>query len=162
MYRLNEEIKNKLFGMAMAYEESELQLFQDHLGWEDWMNEFSTAEDGEEITEAESKEIDSITEEIFNLAHNHPTFTKAWKVYGAEGHRQRESFAPSASYNFSKFDDVRIVVVKNSDVTGTNEYSIVEITRNTEAECDAEFEGQLSDGIFENSKTGKIEVIEQC
>lgn len=85
--------------------------------------------------------------------------TKAWKVYGKEGHRQRESFNKSYTHDFSNENDVRIISVKNSDVTGTNEYSIIEITRNTEAECLAEFEGQLSDGVFENSSFGKIEVL---
>lgn len=28
--------------------------------------------------------------------------TRAWKVYGMEGHRQRESFCESYKYDFSK------------------------------------------------------------
>ena len=43
---------------------------------------------------------------------------------------------------------------------GTNEYSIVRITRNTAEECLQELEGQLSDGIFENSRVGVIEEIQ--
>ena len=27
-------------------------------------------------------------------------FTKAWKVYGLDGHKQRESFSPSYTYDF--------------------------------------------------------------
>lgn len=46
--------------------------------------------------------------------------------------------------------------VKNSDKTGTNEYSIFSVTCDTEEECAAELEGQLSDGIFENSRVGKV------
>ena len=30
-------------------------------------------------------------------------------------------------------------------------YSLISIIRNTEAECDEELDGQISDGIFENS-----------
>ena len=86
-------------------------------------------------------------------------FTKAYKVYGADGHRQRESFNPSYRYDFSSEGKIRILVVLNADVTGTNDYSIVIITRDTEEEVDREFFGQLSDGIFENSRTGIIEEI---
>lgn len=87
------------------------------------------------------------------------TVTRSWKVYGADGHRQRESFCPSYAYDFSHGDNVRIIEVDNSDKTGTNEYSIVRITRNTAEECENELDGQVSDGIFENSRTGKIEEI---
>ena len=82
-------------------------------------------------------------------------FKKTWKVYGAEGHRQRESFFESYTHDFS--DDkvgTRIITVENSDVTGTNMYSLISIIRNTEAECDEELDGQISDGIFENSIVG--------
>ena len=86
--------------------------------------------------------------------------TRSWKVYGAEGHRQRESFSPSYEYNFSNnCFGIRIIKVENSDITGTNEYSIVRITRNNAQECFEELEGQLSDGIFENSCFGKVEEI---
>lgn len=32
-------------------------------------------------------------------------FCKIWKIYGAEGHRQRESFFPSQFYNFSEYGE---------------------------------------------------------
>lgn len=85
--------------------------------------------------------------------------TKSFKVYGVEGHRQRESFNKSYKYDFSDGDNARIIEVQNSDVTGTNEYSIVTTTRNTVEECFNELDGQISDGIFENSRVGKIEEI---
>lgn len=86
--------------------------------------------------------------------------TKIWKIYGAEGHRQRESFNSSYKDDFSnEKDGVRIIEVLNSDVTGTNDYSIVKITRDTAEQCENEIFGQLTDGIFENSKIGKIEFI---
>lgn len=85
--------------------------------------------------------------------------TKAWKVYGANGHRQRESFSKSYKYDFSERDDIRIIEVENSDKTGTNDYTIVRITCNTEEECLSELNGQISDGVFENSRTGFIEEI---
>ena len=82
--------------------------------------------------------------------------TRSWKVYGVDGHRQKESFNNSATFDFSEGDKIRKIEVENADRTGTNEYSIIRITRNTADECLAELEGQLSDGIFENSKTGDI------
>lgn len=86
--------------------------------------------------------------------------TRAWKVYGLDSHRQRESFFPSYEYDFSDKDDgVRIIKVENSDVTGTNEYTIVRITRNNTQECEEELYGQISDGIFESSVVGKVEEI---
>lgn len=85
--------------------------------------------------------------------------TRAWKVYGAEGHRQRESFSKSTKYDFSENGETRIVEVINSDQTGTNEYSIIRITRDTAEECEEEFDGQLSDGVFENSRVGWFEEI---
>lgn len=86
--------------------------------------------------------------------------TKSWKVYGFLGHRQRESFNKSYKWDFSEDDNVRIIEVENSDKTGTNDYTIVRITRNTVEECEAELNGQISDGIFENSNVGDIEEIE--
>lgn len=85
--------------------------------------------------------------------------TKAWKVFGENGHRQRESFEKSYTYDFSKANDIRIISVFNSDATGTNDYSLVVITRETAELCKEELEGQLSDGIFENSRTGNIEEV---
>lgn len=82
--------------------------------------------------------------------------TKSWKIYGMDGHRQRESFNKSRKYDFSENETVRIIEVENSDKTGTNDYSIIRITRNSSEECEEELHGQLSDGIFENSRVGKV------
>ena len=88
------------------------------------------------------------------------TVTKRWRVYGAEGHRQRESFCESVKHDFSEGDDVRLLALYNSDLTGTNDFSVIEITRNTAEECVSEFNGQLSDGVFENSIIGRYEEID--
>lgn len=83
--------------------------------------------------------------------------TRTWKVYGREGHRQRESFSESYSHDFSNEKvGVRIIEVLNSDTTGTNDYSIIKITRNTMKECEDELYGQLFDGVFENSNIGAV------
>lgn len=86
--------------------------------------------------------------------------TRAWKVYGADGHRQRESFHPSESYNWSDENRTRILEVINSDKTGTNQFTIIRITRDSAKECESEFFAQLDDGVFENCNTGRIEEID--
>ncbi len=85
--------------------------------------------------------------------------SKAWKVYGVEGHRQRMSFGNSVHWDWSKGENTRIFEAINCDITGTNDYSIVRITRNTEEECETEFWAQISDGYFENARVGKVEEI---
>lgn len=85
------------------------------------------------------------------------TATMAWRVYGARGRKQKESFYPSYRWDFTnEFDGVRIIEVENSDKTGTNDYSVVRITRNTFAECKEEMSGQITDGIFENFAVGRV------
>lgn len=87
--------------------------------------------------------------------------TKTWKVYGAAGHRQKESFNNSFTWNFTGQygRGLCIIEVENSDKTGTNDYSIVRITADTEQACIDELDGQISDGIFENYRVGKVEEI---
>lgn len=82
--------------------------------------------------------------------------TKRFKIDGRTGHRMKTSFSNSFTYDFSKEDKKRIIEVKCSDQTGTNDYVIVIITCNTEEECDRELEGQLSDGIFEDCRYGTV------
>ena len=87
--------------------------------------------------------------------------TRSWKVYGRDGHRQRMSFGESFKWDFSnEKDGTRIIEVLNADKTGTNEYSILRITRDTLWELDREYEGQLSDGVFENYNVGHTEIFE--
>lgn len=92
--------------------------------------------------------------------------TRAWKVYGNEGHRQRMSFDASKVYDFSEDEytkakgyGTRIIELECADKTGTNEYVIMRITCDTAEQCEAEMLGQISDGFFENSRVGKIEEV---
>lgn len=79
---------------------------------------------------------------------------KVWRVYGRPGHRQRESFAASALYTNGCSDS--IISVYNYDRTGTHEYTLIGIAAPTASDCNMELDGQLSDGIFENSRTGRV------
>ena len=85
--------------------------------------------------------------------------TKKFRIYGQAGHRQAVSFMDSFYYDFTTGDDVRILSCDCSDRTGTNDYVDLTITRNTAEECEAELDGQLSDGIFENCTFGIVEEI---
>lgn len=91
--------------------------------------------------------------------------TVAWRVYGT-GSEQMETYEPSFKYDFSvrlapRNIDTRIIRVFNADKTGTHEYAEVHITRNTLDECYREFNGQITDGIFENYYVGRTEVISE-
>lgn len=55
---------------------------------------------------------------------------KVYHVYGENGHRQRESF--SRSYELGQTAEGALIEVHNSDMTGTNEYTEIEITAATE------------------------------
>ena len=48
---------------------------------------------------------------------------------------------------------------KISELWKLRTQTIIRITRNTSEECQEELEGQLSDGIFENSRVGVIEEL---
>ena len=86
--------------------------------------------------------------------------TRAWKVYGADGHRQKESFGQSRKYDWSNQEvGIRKIEILNSDRTGTNDFSIAIITCNSDQECEECLWGQISDGIFENNRVGKVEEI---
>ena len=81
--------------------------------------------------------------------------TKTYRIYGLEGHRVKESFDTSYIRDWSEGDNIRIISAACSDLTGTNDYVDLTITRNTVEECQDELEGQISDGIFENQRTGR-------
>lgn len=85
--------------------------------------------------------------------------TRAYRVYGFDGHRQRESFYSSKHYDFSENGYTRILDVLNADKTGTNAYTILRITRDTAELVENELDGQLSDGIFENCSVGEVHEV---
>ena len=83
--------------------------------------------------------------------------SKVYHVYGEYGHRQRESF--SESYELLNEKNNTMICVHNSDMTGTNDYTEIVIIAKSEKECDEILDVQLTDGIFENSRTGKVITI---
>lgn len=83
---------------------------------------------------------------------------KFWRVYGAEGHRQRQSFGKSE--NFTTWDGVKIIVLRE-DYTGTNDYVLFGVVLDVPDKERAEqnLYAQISDGVFENSRVGEVEVL---
>lgn len=69
MNKINEETRNSLIAEAKKYGADEFELFTAELGWQDWMNAYTEAEEGEEITEKEASEIDKDLKAIFKEAH---------------------------------------------------------------------------------------------
>lgn len=89
-----------------------------------------------------------------------PEYTITFRVYGMDGHRQRASFGESEFWDFSNdTDGIRKIDILREDETRTNDYVYVRITRKTEDLVNKELQGQLSDGIFENCRYGKIEIL---
>lgn len=82
-----------------------------------------------------------------------------WKVYGYGDSDQQLSYEPSVHNDFSTRNETRIIDVKAFDKTGSHKYVEVEITCDTYDACYREFNGQLTDGLFENYDYGKIEEI---
>lgn len=85
---------------------------------------------------------------------------RAWKIYGLDGHRQGESFNESYNYDWTDDSEIRRLWILNSDKTGTNDYTIVIVERDTYEDCYDEISGQITDGIFENHFVGKVEEID--
>ena len=84
----------------------------------------------------------------------------AIKVYGQEGHRQRASFGFSSFCDFGKKGFLtRKVNVLREDVNKTNDYAITICDGDTRRDVCREASGQLSDGVFENCRSGKCETV---
>ena len=66
---MEDNIRKELIKQAKKYKDGEFNLFTAELGWEDWMNEYTKAEDGEPASEAECKVIDEILQDIWEEAH---------------------------------------------------------------------------------------------
>lgn len=54
---------------AVKYNDNEYKRFEDEIGWQKWMNEYTDAKDGEECTEAEINEINKILKQAWDNVH---------------------------------------------------------------------------------------------
>lgn len=91
--------------------------------------------------------------EIYEILAN-PHSTVAFRVRGREGHRQRVAFEPS-----SMFVDVDNVLTQIVNIDNRRRYSTIVLTAENAEKAQKAFWAQLSDGIFENARTGRIEEI---
>lgn len=81
-----------------------------------------------------------------------------FRVYGTEGHRQKESFNKSFKLDFG----VEQIEVRNADLTGTNDYT--ELVMSGYEQIEDAFDvvwAQISDGIFENKRVGWVEYVSE-
>ena len=85
-------------------------------------------------------------------------FMKFWKIYGEEGHRQKQSFGKS--FDSTTWDGVKYYVVRE-DLTKTNEYVLFGVVLDTpdRERADDELKAQIYDGIFEGCRVGKVEEL---
>ena len=65
-----DEIMRHLESVAARYHENEFRLFEDELGWETWMEEFTLAEDGETISWREAETIHEIVRKAWEKVHS--------------------------------------------------------------------------------------------
>lgn len=86
-------------------------------------------------------------------------YTRIFKAYGAEGHRIKESFSTSHSFETERDGEKLNVSVLCSDVTGHNDFVLVVITGDSQEKIFEEIDGQITDGIFENQNVGNVQVL---
>ena len=56
------------FVIEGGYSQEDFNIFKAEYGWADWMNDYTEAEECEELSEAEIREIDAVLEEGFKMA----------------------------------------------------------------------------------------------
>ena len=91
------------------------------------------------------------------------TVQKTYRVYGKNGKEQAASYADSVTIFGTSKDHLRKLEIRNADLTGTHQYSEVEITCNItcnpEGDCIKELNHQICDGFFENVPIGEIKEV---
>ena len=66
---MNNKTKEKIIKSMKKYNPDDFYLYCCEAGWESWMEEYTTAKDGEEISECEGNEINKIQHELWEDAH---------------------------------------------------------------------------------------------
>lgn len=87
------------------------------------------------------------------------TVKKTYRVYGINGKEQKAAYAKSVTILGTSKDRFQRLEIRNADLTGTHQYSEVEITCSTEGNCNAELAHQISNGYFENVPIGEIKDV---
>ena len=84
---------------------------------------------------------------------------KTYRIYGENGKDQKASYAKSLTIYGTSKDRLRKLEIRNADLTGTHQYSEVEITCSAEDDCSKELARQINDGYFKNVPVGKIKDV---
>lgn len=66
---MKQEVETKIKAEMLKYESSEYDLYNAEAGWQDWMNEYTTAKDGEECSDKECNEICKVQRRLWKEAH---------------------------------------------------------------------------------------------
>lgn len=67
--QLSVENMELLIESAKSYPSNEFGRFVDETGWQDWMDEFTTAKDGEFISVRECDAINAVLREAWQVTH---------------------------------------------------------------------------------------------
>lgn len=73
---VSDEVRHHLIEEAKKYDSSDIELYKAEIGWEDWMEDFTDASDGECISEAECTLIEKVLDEAFDMAHSKTRYRK--------------------------------------------------------------------------------------
>lgn len=66
---ISDEWKAVIIQTARNYDDNEYERFLAECGWQPWMENYTTADDGEMCSEREVKEIEEIQRELWEVAH---------------------------------------------------------------------------------------------
>ena len=64
--KIEMKTENQIKKDMSKYRPEEFNLYLAEAGWEDWMNEYTDAEDGKECSEAEIREIEKIQKKLWD------------------------------------------------------------------------------------------------
>jgi len=61
--------EDKIIKEMKKYNSDQFSLYMAEAGWEEWMNEYTESDEGEEATEKEIKSIEAIQEKLWDEVH---------------------------------------------------------------------------------------------
>ncbi len=70
MTHLTTEVETEIIKQAKNYNEDQYDLFIAEQGWQDWMNDYTVAEEGKQCSESEIKEIEKEQLRLWKKAQN--------------------------------------------------------------------------------------------
>ena len=68
--KMENKTENEILEAMKKYPEDQFELYKAEAGWQDWMNEYTEANEEDPASEREIKEIEKIQKELWNESHN--------------------------------------------------------------------------------------------